>query len=71
MYMGQASNKKSSDELKRNFEFLNISHNYHRASCHSTLWDRVQGPLNWENYQHFWEIGENCTPFKQRIKLLQ
>ena len=24
------------------------------------------GPMNWENYQHFGEIGENCTPFQWR-----
>ena len=37
---------------------------------HSTFWDRVWGPLNCENYQHFLENRKNCTLFKQRMKLI-
>ena len=39
-------------------------------SCHIPFWDiRSRSPLNWENYQHFWN-WEKLQPFRWGRKLI-
>ena len=38
--------------------------------CYVPFWDRVQGPSELGKLATFWDIGENCAPFKWGAKLI-
>lgn len=38
--------------------------------CYVPFWDRVQGPSELGKLATFWDIGENCIPFKWGAKLI-